>query len=207
MAEVRVVMRDGPLMKRLPRLARLLTESVRRTLREELTDFVSQFTQRRLTRRGAASVGVRTGRLRRGLRHEVTGGRVREVAGRVWFDMPRELESVPIVHEEGATIRPRRAQYLAVPLKAAMTAAGVLRRPPRDWPNTFVIPSKGPKAKFLIVRRRGRGIEPLFALVDSVTIPARLNFRADFDKARRQAVRRMRRDFSRTIRTFARGGA
>lgn len=63
-------------------------------------------------------------------------------------------------------IRPRRGQYLAIPLPAALTGAGVERRPPRAYRNTFV-------RKGIIFQRRGRTIVPLYRLARSVRVPAR----------------------------------
>jgi len=77
------------------------------------------------------------------------------------------------VHEKGATIRAKRAKYLAIPLKEALDARGLpKRRSPRDWQNTFVGTSK--QGNLLIFQRRGDGIVPLYVLKKEVKIPARL---------------------------------
>lgn len=92
------------------------------------------------------------------------------------------------------TIRPKGHPYLAIPLEAAKTAAGVARGAPRSglWVDTFVLKSK--KGNLIImgrkytVSRRGRttgyglrrtwrigDLEPLFLLRKEVTIPARVD--------------------------------
>ena len=73
--------------------------------------------------------------------------------------------------EFGAVIRPKHARYLAIPLAAAKTAAGVARFAPRQaaaagYDSTFV--SKG-----VIFGRQGDQAIPLFVLKRSVRIPAR----------------------------------
>jgi hypothetical protein len=76
----------------------------------------------------------------------------------------------PPVQEFGATITPKTAQHLAIPLDAALTDAGVARFSPRDAEaagyKTFV------RGKIMYGTRDGQ-LFPLFVLVDSVTIPAR----------------------------------
>lgn len=70
------------------------------------------------------------------------------------------------------TIKAKKTQYLAIPLAAAKTPAGVARGRPRDFPNTFVARSK--RGALLIFQRTGKGtIMPLFLLKKEVIIPAR----------------------------------
>jgi len=77
------------------------------------------------------------------------------------------------VHESGATIRPKKAKYLAIPLPEALDRRGVPLKPgPRDWPNTFVAESK--KGNLLIFQRRTGRIVPLYVLKREVKIPPRL---------------------------------
>lgn len=79
------------------------------------------------------------------------------------------------VHETGATIRPRRAQYLTIPLPAALDQRGVpLRERARDWDNTFVARSRSGN---LLIFRKTPGlndIAPLYILKREVTIRPRL---------------------------------
>jgi phage gpG-like protein len=73
--------------------------------------------------------------------------------------------------EFGATIVPKKAQMLAIPLDAAKTAAGVARFAPRDAPaagytSTFI-------RNGVLFGKTGDQVVPLFRLVHSVKIPAR----------------------------------
>jgi phage gpG-like protein len=66
------------------------------------------------------------------------------------------------IHHEGGIIRPRNAQYLAIPLTKEAAA-----RKPREFTNTFI-------AKGIIFRKRENGEpEALYALKKSVTMPPR----------------------------------
>lgn len=75
------------------------------------------------------------------------------------------------IHEYGGTIVPVKAKMLTVPLKAAMTPAGVLRKSAREWANTWMLKSKA--GNLLIMRTKSGGdIEPLFVLKRKVVIKA-----------------------------------
>jgi len=90
------------------------------------------------------------------------------------------LTGIASVHERGATIRPKRAKYLTVPLPPALTGRGLPKKPSaRDWKNTFVLKSK--KGNLLIVQKKGKNeLTPLYVLKKSVTIPKRLGFEEAF---------------------------
>mgnify|MGYP001561734624 CR=1 FL=1 len=77
------------------------------------------------------------------------------------------------IQETGGIVKPKNSKYLAVPLPAALTPAGVLRRKPRDWPDTFVM--KSGNGNLLIVQKKGKRVTrlvALFILKKQVTIPA-----------------------------------
>lgn len=81
-----------------------------------------------------------------------------------------------VVHEFGATIKPKKAKMLTVPLPAALDGRGVpLKKSARDWPNTFVARSKA--GNLIIFQKRGTEIVPLYVLKSSVKIPPRLGMR------------------------------
>lgn len=89
------------------------------------------------------------------------------------------LDGIAAVHERGATITPKRAKYLTIPLPPALTGQGVpKRKSAREWQNTFVLKSK--KGNLLIVQKVGKEIVPLYVLKKSVTIPKRLAFEEAF---------------------------
>lgn len=76
-------------------------------------------------------------------------------------------------HEHGATIRPKKAKYLAIPLPEALDADGTPKvASPRQWKNTFVKQSKN--GNLLIFQKRGRHIVPLYVLKREVRIRPRL---------------------------------
>jgi len=105
------------------------------------------------------------------------------------------------VGEKGkvTTIRPRRAQFLAIPLSAAKTAAGVPRGRPRDFGNTFIQRSR--RGNLLIFQKRLGGIVPLFALKKEVRIPARVHL----EEVASAFAGRIAKDIEQSIRAAARG--
>lgn len=108
-------------------------------------------------------------------RINVRGGSIGDLE--VSFTLP----GIAAVHERGATIFPKKAKYLTVPLPAALDSRGVALKPrARDWMNTFVLRSK--KGNLLIVQKQpGGGLKPLYVLKKSVTIPKRLGFQEAFE--------------------------
>lgn len=111
---------------------------------------------------------VRTGRLRNSIRGDVTQSgdhlAVRLSAGGVGG---RDL-AYAAAQEEGATIRPRRGRYLAIPLPGALTPAGALRARfavpggLRAVASLFAVRSK--RGNLLLVERKGQEILPMFVL-------------------------------------------
>lgn len=80
---------------------------------------------------------------------------------------------VAAVQEFGATIKPKHAKYLTIPLPAALNANGTpKKKSAREWDNTFVAKSKA--GNLIIFQRQGSKIVPLYVLKTSVTIPPRL---------------------------------
>lgn len=91
------------------------------------------------------------------------------------------------MHEHGGWIRAKNAQYLTIPLPAALNANGTPKKPrARDWENTFVSRSK--RGNLIIFQKRGRRVIPLYVLKKKVRIPARLGLRKELSK-RRPAMR------------------
>ena len=87
-----------------------------------------------------------------------------------------------VVHEFGATIRPKRARVLAVPTVFARTQGGDARGSVRDFKGFWRTTQSGALIFFgtepegLAGSRRAGGLVPLFLGLDSVTIPPRLKF-------------------------------
>ena len=123
---------------------------------------------------GTKSLSRRTGNLIRTIEQSV------KVTGK--FSGSGEIRGQigsPLIYastqEFGATIKPKRAQYLTVPLPAALNANGTMKLPKaRDYPRTFVAKSR--RGNLIIFQKKGRNsIVPLFVLKRQVRIPPRLN--------------------------------
>lgn len=91
------------------------------------------------------------------------------------------LTGIAAVHEKGATITPKQAKYLTIPLPAALNKRGMpLRKSARGWKNTFILKSK--KGNLLIMQKRAGGkLVPLYVLKKKVVIPKRLAFEEAFE--------------------------
>jgi hypothetical protein len=80
------------------------------------------------------------------------------------------------VHEYGGTMRAKRAQYMTIPLPAALNSDGTpKKRNAREWNNTFVGESKA--GNLIIFERHGREVVPLYVLKKEVRVRARLGLR------------------------------
>lgn len=118
------------------------------------------------------NLNVRSGALRRGWGRPIVVG---SSLGSLQVSFVNR-EKYAITHEEGKTITPKKSKFLAIPLDAAKTAAGVPRysSPLREsgMKKTFIARSSA--GNLILFASVGSQITPMFALVRSVTIPARL---------------------------------
>ena len=123
---------------------------------------------------GKTTLSRRTGDLMASVKKSVrTTGRFTDTGGEITGRIGSPLIYAS-TQELGATIRPKKAQYLTVPLPAALDARGVMKLPKaRDYPNTFVQRSR--RGNLIIFQKKGRGIVPLFVLKKQVKIPPRMN--------------------------------
>jgi hypothetical protein len=153
-------------------------KSLAPVLRRELKNYLDTVAEAMAQRHGnpwpggttTSSLSRRSGALIAAIKDSVkiTGTTFATIEGRI---------GVPLIYgsvqESGATIRPKRAKYLTVPLPAALNPDGTpKKRGARDWDNTFVIRSKN--GSLLIVQKVGDQIVPLYVLRTEVTIPPRL---------------------------------
>lgn len=134
---------------------------------DALHAYVASLQTERLT---GQALKVRTGALRRSFSVIVRGDAKNGVVGVV-----TTTSKYFGVHERGATIRPVRAKFLAVPLQAAMTPAGVSRYPS---PLRTSLPAAFPEGVFvhnnvLFGKKDGKAIA-LFALRKQIVIPPRI---------------------------------
>jgi hypothetical protein len=165
-----------------PIVKRILTDYMRGVVKS-VADRVSTPYPSGTSRGGAfpGSLSKRSGKLLAGLnpsRIQVKGSAEKDV------EVSFSLTGIANVHERGATITPKKAKYLTIPLPPALNANGTPKKPnARAWKNTFILKSK--KGNLLIVRKIGKGgIEPLYVLKKSVKIPKRLAFEEAFQAGR-----------------------
>lgn len=127
-------------------------------VRYQLTKFGS-LAQKHIIRQISGTIfKTQTGKLRRSIRFKL------KMFGNQYV---LEIGSYGVVYsrilEKGGVIRPKRKQWLTIPLPGVKGAA-------RNYPDAFVIKSK--KGNLLIVQKKGRsGLVPLFVLKKSVKIP------------------------------------
>src|SRR5574342_211372 len=88
-----------------------------------------------------------------------------------------DLVTIAYVHEYGATIRPKTAQWLTIPL----IPAAKNKRAGDFGDELFFYQPKGKDYAFL-ARKKGDGEENVFILMKEVTIPERSFLRTGFDQ-------------------------
>lgn len=113
---------------------------------------------------------VRSGRLRSSI-GSIVIQRNNEPVGIIGSGV-RQGKRVPYadIHETGGIITPKRVRWLTIPLRAALTPAGVPRGRARDFADTFFAWSGG---NLFLFQKQGQNVIPLFILKKSVNIPAR----------------------------------
>ena len=146
-------------------------------LARELKTFLEAVAEAMARRHGTAwpggttdrTLSRRSGGMIASIRESVT------VSGDRLADIEGGIGGAPYLrtHEHGATIRPKKAKYLAIPLPEALNPDGTPRvASPRQWKNTFVARSRN--GNLLIFQKRGRHIVPLYVLKREVRIRPRL---------------------------------
>ena len=125
----------------------------------------------------------RTGRLAQSFTGEVTGGTVGTLVMRYGTNVPYAE-----IHEFGGTVRAKRAKFLTIPLKANLTPSGVMRKSIREFAVVRFIKSKRGRRGSLIALcgPSADNLKPMFVLVRSVKIPARLGLRRTWVVERRR---------------------
>ena len=122
----------------------------------------------------ATTLSKRSGHSIESLRegYRVTGNRLDTL--RVNLRIP-----TPLAYHEYGYEKQSSGKLLTIPLPAALNSNGTPKRPnARSWDNTFIATSR--KGNLIIFQRKGRRIIPLYVLRDSVTVPARLGARKEF---------------------------
>ena len=87
--------------------------------------------------------------------------------------------------QEGMHIKAKKANYLTIPLPAAMDKKGLpLKKSASEWPNTFVTKTKN--GNLIIAQRKSKKeITALYLLRKSVYIPPRLRLKESFQDTSR----------------------
>jgi len=151
------------------RIPDTLRNELGRYLKRVQSELVSKHSAPYSGARGGDSLSRRSGGGLRSIMESIkvqSGSEIQDVSGRIGGNYYMR------VHEYGATITPRTAKYLTIPMPAALDARGIpKKRSAREWSNTFVAPTK---SGLMIFQKRASRIVPLYLLKKSVKIPARL---------------------------------
>ena len=150
-----------------------MSANIRNRLRDALFDLQMKLRAAVRTQYDIAGLHVRTGALKNSVQLMPLEEDASHITARVGIGGGLPYAKV---QEYGATITPRNAMFLAIPIGEALTGAGVAKFGPRDieasgYDGSFV--RTGPSGNKIIYGKRGNEVVPLFVLVSSVTIPAR----------------------------------
>lgn len=172
-----------------------LPQRTYRAVFKAFRDIGLQFLRRFKTENLAGRPGLnkRTGELAKSFQMSLEGSVLQTTRLKIFSHAPQAR-----LQEYGGTVRPVNAQYLAIPLPAAMTRAGVARGSPRDFQNTFFAVSKA--GNLILFQSLGKNaktgkrkfkkyvnadgikeksnIVPLFVMKKEVYVPPRLGMRA-----------------------------
>ncbi len=148
---------------------------IARTVREELREVLKEMVRLAYLDGSAPN---RTGRARRTMLQgsRAYGTTVNTLRGHIIG--PDYIRA----HEEGATIRPKRAKALTVPLPPALRPDGSPKLPgPRSWSNvlnTFIYRSRRTGQAYIAYKNTAGQLTLLYVLVDSVTLSKHKGFLA-----------------------------
>jgi hypothetical protein len=173
-----------------PRLAR---ESAKPAFQKHGNYFIQTMARAQL--RGRPGLNRRTGTLARAFNRAVfdEGGRV---TLRVWVDS--SAAAYAFMQEKGGTITPKKGKYLAIPIGAAVTRAGVSRHSsPREVDGLRFMQKKGGQP--FLGKVEGGKVVAYFLLRKKVTIPARLGMEKTFRELAPMVYPAISREFNRRI--------
>lgn len=188
--------RDARLRKALEVAPVELLRQMRIAMEEVLQDVEARLIQEQLS--GRPGLESRTGTLRRSWRPPGSG----RVSGETLADLRGVLAtSTPYarIQEYGGTVAPKKGPWLWIPGAARLTPAGVFRGwEGVDWSRTFRVPrSRG--AGYVVLARKGDGVDHVATLVPSVEIPPRLGLRRTWDSHKPRSIARLRAAVSITL--------
>tara|TARA_R110000772_G_scaffold50486_6_gene115999 strand:+ start:642 stop:1301 length:660 start_codon:yes stop_codon:yes gene_type:complete len=169
---------------RVPNLTRVAVEDAMELIGDKFIEkmharFTATLSGPYLSNNTKSKLANRSGDLRRSLGTRVVsnGGRTNDIQLRATIGDAATANYV-FTQEYGATIRPKRASKLTVPLPDAMTSTGQARFSPRDVEGLFKL-TLGTK-EFLVAPGADGTLRFLWILKDQVKVPARLGFKSTF---------------------------
>lgn len=185
------------LSKKLRALSPVARDSI---TRKAFTDLTLETEGQLKQSLSGAILRVRSGRLRSSI-GSIVIGQGKDLVGMVGSGIRQGGRvSYANIHETGGTITPKNSKYLAIPLSAALTPAGVLKKKPREYNNTFVMKSKN--GNLIIAQKRGSRmsrIVALFVLKKKVEIPARHYMSRTAEEVSPRALEIMNRSIERGL--------
>lgn len=160
--------------QREERVVPVMTSAMSRTAIATIADLKTRM------RGGNDTNHVRSGRLRNSMGQETKaeGSLIKTLLGSMGVVYAR-------IQEFGGLIKPKRGKYLAIPLSAAKTKAGVARyASPRDIPGLVFLKSKtgNPILAQRVAKGKKSKLVPMFVLVKSVTLKPTLGLRDTIKK-------------------------
>lgn len=185
-------------------LDRSAVAELRKVLQNEGDRFVTAMVRRtraplKTGRNTNRTIHSRTGALRRSFGREVVGNKLERLRLKVFSAGVKYAT----VQEFGATITPKNARYLTIPLPPNQTPAGVTRKSARTVISEGGYFYESKKGNLLIADASG---ENQFVLKDEVRIPGRLGFFKTWERGARARRGRLRRALSATVRRARRAG-
>ena len=129
--------------------------------------YIRKLTVEHLSGHGSNSLARRSSALSRSFNKYTDGSTIDDLALTIYTD-----SKYARIHEFGGTIRPRKGKYLAIPLDAAKTGAGVSRM---SSPRNVAGLNYGGRSKAGNIILRDESGTPMFVLVRQVEIPPRLS--------------------------------
>lgn len=215
--QIKATVDSSALRKRIGRLPEGFHGAIKKSLSLSLGKFRGDYSARRLTTHSPGkSVQQRTGTLGRALSQEVTGDRLDRLRGRIYFDATHITvgtiggsPNTTYAHtlEFGATIVPKRAKWLTIPVGEGLTPAGVARyRSIADAPEGFFFrPDEDTLEGLFYVREVGTRLEFLYSLRKKVTIKPTLHLIDDWKAFRRELLKRTSKDMARFVAAWNEG--
>lgn len=96
------------------------------------------------------------------------------------------MVTIAYIQEYGKVIKPKKAKVMAIPLTNEAKQLQHQYKSARNIPGLFRL-----KGRKLLVRKKGATLEPMFVLLDKVTVPPRSIFNSTFNKEKKSIINRL----------------